>query len=181
MAINLYGVAEQKGVWRTVLYNSSLGLFCDIVTGLPWISNGDGSLEPRVYCIFLPGAHYLTINSPDGAGSSSFKLPLLLLLHNLELYVVACSVNRIDFLGIYVIMFVTVLSSLVKVRGAHIYKLLNLSLIMMISLIIIAIKFGNIHFFHVINLPHIRFCGNFLNTLDKDVWLSYPMLINTPL
>ena len=42
-------------------------------------------------------------------------------------YVVTCFVNRIDFLGIYVIMFVTVLSSLVKVRGVHIYKLINLS------------------------------------------------------
>ena len=58
----------------------ALGLFWDIVTGLPWTPNGVGSLEPRGYCIFLPGAHYLTINSPDGADSSLNKLLLLLLL-----------------------------------------------------------------------------------------------------
>ena len=57
-----------------------LGLFWDIVTGLPWTPNGVGSLEPRGYCIFLPGAHYLTINSPYGADSSLNKLLLLLLL-----------------------------------------------------------------------------------------------------
>ena len=58
----------------------ALGLFWDIVTGLPWTSNGVGSLEPRGYCIFLPGAHYLTINSPHGADSLLNKLPQLLLL-----------------------------------------------------------------------------------------------------
>ena len=58
----------------------ALGLFWDIVTGLPWTPNGVGSLEPRGYCIFLPGAHYLTINSPYGADSSLNKLLLLLLL-----------------------------------------------------------------------------------------------------
>ena len=57
----------------------ALGLFWDIVTGLPWTPNGVGSLEPRGYCIFLPGAHYLTINSPYGADSSLNKLLLLLL------------------------------------------------------------------------------------------------------
>ena len=34
-------------------------------------------IEPRGYCIFLPGAHYLTINSRDGADSSLNKLLLL--------------------------------------------------------------------------------------------------------
>ena len=58
----------------------ALGLFWDIVTGLPWTPNGVGSLEPKGCCIFLPGAHYLTINSPDGADSSLNKLLLLLLL-----------------------------------------------------------------------------------------------------
>ena len=58
----------------------ALGLFWDIVTGLPWTPNGVGSLEPRGYCIFLPGAHYLTINSPYGADSSLNKLLLLLLI-----------------------------------------------------------------------------------------------------
>ena len=57
----------------------ALGLFWDIVTGLPWTPNGVGSLGPRGYCIFLPGAHYLTINSPYGADSSLNKLLLLLL------------------------------------------------------------------------------------------------------
>ena len=57
----------------------ALGLFWNIVTGLPWTPNGVGSLEPRGYCIFLPGAHYLTINSPYGADSSLNKLLLLLL------------------------------------------------------------------------------------------------------
>ena len=60
----------------------ALGLFWDIVTGLPWTPNGVGSLEPRGYCIFLPGAHYLTINSPYGADSSLNKLLLLLLLNH---------------------------------------------------------------------------------------------------
>ena len=54
----------------------ALGLFWDIVTGLPWTPNGVGSLEPKGYCVFLPGAHYLTINSPDGANSSLNKLLL---------------------------------------------------------------------------------------------------------
>ena len=54
----------------------ALGLFWDIVTGLPWTPNGVGSLEPKEYCIFLPGAHYLTINSPNGADSSLNKLQL---------------------------------------------------------------------------------------------------------
>ena len=58
----------------------ALGLFWDIVTGLPWTPNGVGSLEPRGYCIFLPGAHYLTINSPYGADSSLNILLILLLL-----------------------------------------------------------------------------------------------------
>ena len=58
----------------------ALGLFWDIVTGLPWTPNGVGSLEPKGCCIFLPGAHYLTINSPDGADSSLNKLLQLLLL-----------------------------------------------------------------------------------------------------
>ena len=58
----------------------ALGLFWDIATGLPWTPNGVGSLEPKGYCIFLPGAHYLTINSPYGADSSLNKLLLLLLL-----------------------------------------------------------------------------------------------------
>ena len=57
----------------------ALGLFWDIATGLPWTPNGAGSLEPKEYCIFLPGAHYLTINSPNGADSSLNKLLLLLL------------------------------------------------------------------------------------------------------
>ena len=57
----------------------ALGLFWDIATDLPWTPNGVGSLEPRGYCIFLPGAHYLTINSPDGADSLLNKLLLLLL------------------------------------------------------------------------------------------------------
>ena len=52
----------------------ALGLFWDIVTGLPWTPNGVGSLGPRGYCILLPGAHYLTINSPYGADSSLNKL-----------------------------------------------------------------------------------------------------------
>ena len=56
----------------------ALGLFWDIATGLPWTPNGAGSLEPKEYCIFLPGAHYLTINSPNGADSSLNKLLLLL-------------------------------------------------------------------------------------------------------
>ena len=34
------------------------------------------SLEPKGYCIFLPGVHYLTINSPDG---TDFLLNKLLL------------------------------------------------------------------------------------------------------
>ena len=58
----------------------ALGLFWDIATGLPWTPNGVGSLEPKEYCIFLPGAHYLTINSPNGADSSLNKLLLLLQL-----------------------------------------------------------------------------------------------------
>ena len=58
----------------------ALGLFWDIVTGLPWTPNGVGSLERRGYCIFLPGAHYLTINNQHGADSSLNKLLLLLLL-----------------------------------------------------------------------------------------------------
>ena len=56
----------------------ALGLIWDIVTGLPWTLNGVGSLEPRGYCIFLPGDHYLTIYSPHGADSSLNKLLLLL-------------------------------------------------------------------------------------------------------
>ena len=60
----------------------ALGLFWDIVTGLPWTPNGVGSLGPRGYCIFLPGAHHLTINSPYGADSSLNKLLLLLLIFN---------------------------------------------------------------------------------------------------
>ena len=63
----------------------ALSLFWDIVTGLPWTPNGVGSLEPRGYCFFLPGAHYLTINSPDGADSLLNKL-LLLLLDSNELF-----------------------------------------------------------------------------------------------
>ena len=58
----------------------ALGLFWDEETGLPWTPTGVGSLEPRGYCIFLPGAHYLTINSPYGSDSSLNKLLLLLLL-----------------------------------------------------------------------------------------------------
>ena len=69
-------VPRHSGVRRFPL---ALGLFWDIVTGLPWTPNGVGSLEPRGYCIFLPGAHYLTINSPYGADSSLNKLLLLLL------------------------------------------------------------------------------------------------------
>ena len=57
----------------------ALGLFWDIVTGLPWTPNGVCSFEPRGYCTFLPGAHYLTINSPYGADSSLNKILLLLL------------------------------------------------------------------------------------------------------
>ena len=64
----------------TQCFIRALGLFWDIVTGLPWTPNGVGSLGPRGYCIFLPGAHYLTINSPYGADSSLNKLLLLLLL-----------------------------------------------------------------------------------------------------
>ena len=60
----------------------ALGLFWDIVTGLPWTPNGVGSLEPRGFCIFLPGAHYLTIYNPYGA-DSSLKILLLLLLKSL--------------------------------------------------------------------------------------------------
>ena len=56
----------------------ALGLFWDVVTGLPWTPNGVGSLEPKGCCtyIFLPaiGAYYLTINSPYGADSSLNKL-----------------------------------------------------------------------------------------------------------
>ena len=62
----------------------ALGLFLDIVTGLPGTPNGDGSLEPKGYCIFLLGAHYLTINSPDGAVSSLNKLLLLSLRQGIE-------------------------------------------------------------------------------------------------
>ena len=82
MGTTVYGVAEQKGVWRTVLYNGFrfvLG-YRDWPTLVPWTSNGVGSLEPKKYCIFLPGAHYLTINSPNGADSSLNKLLLLPLL-----------------------------------------------------------------------------------------------------
>ena len=68
-----------SGVWRTVLHNG-VRFVWDIATGLAWTPNGVGSLEPRGYCIFLPGVHYLTINSPDGADSSLYKLLLLLLL-----------------------------------------------------------------------------------------------------
>ena len=32
---DVYGVAEQKGVWRTSAIIMALGLFWDIVTGLP--------------------------------------------------------------------------------------------------------------------------------------------------
>ena len=67
----------------------ALGLFWDIVTGLPWTPNGVGSLGPRGYCIFLPGAHYLTINSPYGADSSLNKLLLLLLRNKMD--VLHCS------------------------------------------------------------------------------------------
>ena len=42
--------------------------------------NGVGSLESRGYCIFLPGAHYLTIYSPHGNDSSLNKLLLLIIL-----------------------------------------------------------------------------------------------------
>ena len=55
----------------------ALGLFWDIATGLPWTPNGVGSPEPKEYCIFLPAAHYLTINSQDSADSSLNKLLLL--------------------------------------------------------------------------------------------------------
>ena len=79
----LYEVAEQKGVWHTVLY-IGFRFVWDIVIGLPWTPKGVGSFEPKEYCIFLPGAHYLTINSPDGADSSLNKLLLLLLLYEVS-------------------------------------------------------------------------------------------------
>ena len=41
------------------------------------IPNGVGSLEPRGYCIFLPGAHYLTINSPYGGNNGADSSQLL--------------------------------------------------------------------------------------------------------
>ena len=69
----------------------ALGLFWDVMTGLPWTPNGVGSLEPRGYCIFLPGAHYLMINSPDGADSPLNKL-LLILLHLFEWAKKSCRV-----------------------------------------------------------------------------------------
>ena len=75
-----------NNIYHDIVIDSSscllaVGLFWDIATGLPWTPNGVGSLEPRGFCIFLPGAHYLTINSPHGADSSLNKLLLLLLLH----------------------------------------------------------------------------------------------------
>ena len=57
----------------------ALGLFWDIVTGLPWTPNGVGSLEPKEYYIYQPGAQYLTMSSPYGADSLLNKLLLLLL------------------------------------------------------------------------------------------------------
>ena len=68
----------------------ALGLFWDIVTGLSWTPNGVGSVS-RGYCIFLPGAHYLTINSQYGADSSFNKLLLLLL----KIFVVISTVEVI--------------------------------------------------------------------------------------
>ena len=59
----------------------ALGLFWDILTGLPWTPNCIGSLEPRGYCIFLPDVHFLTLNSPYGADASLNKLLLLLLTY----------------------------------------------------------------------------------------------------
>ena len=96
----------------------ALGLFWDIVTGLPWTPNGVGFLEPRGYCIFLPGAHYLTINSPYGADSSLNILLLLLLLTRLfvRLYALSlvCSLVRVFALSIvYSFNFVSFLNQLV--------------------------------------------------------------------
>ena len=36
----------------------AVGLFWDIVTGLPWTPNGVGSLEPRGYCILPPSTSW---------------------------------------------------------------------------------------------------------------------------
>ena len=70
----------------------ALGLFWDIMTDLTWTPNDwltwtpndIGFLGPRGYCTFLPGAHFLTINSPDGADSLLNKLLLLLGLRNIN-------------------------------------------------------------------------------------------------
>ena len=66
--------AEQKGVWRTVLYNGFR--FVSGYRDSPTLNTQWRPLcmEPRGYCIFLPVAHYLTINSPYGAHSSLNKL-----------------------------------------------------------------------------------------------------------
>ena len=37
-----------------------------------------GFLEPKRYCTFLPGVHFLTLNSPDDTDASLNKLLLLL-------------------------------------------------------------------------------------------------------
>ena len=79
----------------------ALGLFWDIVTGLPWTPNGVSSLGPRGYCIFLPGAHYLTINSPYGADSSLNKL-LLLLLGIISMNSSFCETIRYSWIADYI-------------------------------------------------------------------------------
>ena len=77
------------------------------VTGLPWTPNGVGSPGPRGYCIFLPGVHYLTINSPYGA-DSSLNILLLLLLpthddgHTLDLLITRTNFDIIIHLSHHV-------------------------------------------------------------------------------
>ena len=70
-----------KYLYITVM--ALVGFSASAVQALTY-QNGDymGSLNKKAsgVCIFLPGAHYLTINSPYGADSSLNKLLLLLLL-----------------------------------------------------------------------------------------------------
>ena len=73
----LYGVAEQKGVCRTVLYNG----FRNVMGYRNWPT----LKHPMAWALLdlggtissLPGAHYPTINSPYGADSWLNTLLLL--------------------------------------------------------------------------------------------------------
>ena len=56
--------------WKTIVK------ICRLLICKCFVCEKTGFVVPRGYCIFLPGAHYLTITSPYGADSSLNKLLL---------------------------------------------------------------------------------------------------------